>query len=170
MIETRPLPVRSSSGKRLTPCLKRIQASTLSKIKQATGLREAGVGSGPSHPQRPVPANPRRTRRPCSSGRARALNAAESWWKGFQSLGLLYQLKRAFDCGWRPKSRPFFLDLLATWNRTGHGVTTPSTRRLLDGVAMPVPHRQGRPTQLSSFDPEGSFSDPRASSAHCTPV
>jgi hypothetical protein len=38
-----------------------------------------------------------------------ALNAAESWWKGFQSLGLLYQLKRVPRlCGCKPKKSPIF--------------------------------------------------------------
>ena len=38
-----------------------------------------------------------------------ALNAAESWWNGFQSLGLLYQLKRVpLDCGCKPKKSPIF--------------------------------------------------------------
>ena len=38
-----------------------------------------------------------------------ALNAALSWWNGFQSLGLLYQLKRVpLDCGCKPKKSPIF--------------------------------------------------------------
>lgn len=39
------------------------------------------------------------------------LKAALSWWNGFQSLGLLYQLKRVpLLCGARPKKSPAFVE------------------------------------------------------------